>query len=103
MKIQIQQLSANGASTVSEEQMMSSMHNMLGVAGQLQGGIPIPVNRDTEKYLEKVGLTSQTTVGTAQAAQRNAISAAAAVDSTGVMLKKWALSVSNKRSRVQMF
>lgn len=95
MKIQIQQLTANGASTVSEDQLINSMHNMMGVASQLQEGVPIPVNPDTEKYLQKVGLpANQMHAGSPQAAQRNAISAAAAVDSTGVMLKKWAISVS---------
>lgn len=83
LKLQIQQLMSNGGGTVSEDQMTDSMQNVANVAGHIQSGQSIPQSPETQRYLDMIG---------AEAAQRNAISAAAAVDPTGTVLKKWALS-----------
>jgi hypothetical protein len=83
LKLHIQQLMSNGGGTVSEDQMSDSMQNVAQVAGHIQNGSRIPQSPETQKYLDMVG---------GGAAQRNAISAAAAVDPTGTVLQKWALS-----------
>jgi len=83
LKLHIQQLMSNGGGTVSEDQLADSMQNVATVSSQIQSGQNIPQSPETQKYLDMVG---------GAPAQRNAISAAAAVDPTGTVLKKWALS-----------
>ena len=96
---------SSGGSTVSEDGLADSLHSMLNVSDKLQNGEDIHNTQDTENYLSSVGLKEQNIIpGTVEHAQRNAISAAAAVDSTGLVLKKWALSgdpAVNKLSRLE--
>lgn len=82
-------------STVTAEFMEESMNDMILVSNQISSNQPIQVSESTNVYLEEMGLgEDESELDGSKASQRNAIAAAAAVDRSGLMLQKWAMTVS---------
>lgn len=81
-------------SDVSGDQMLQSMKDMLSISSQIKAGNKIPVSSDIEIYLENLGISNinEPQINNVLEAQRNAISAVAAVDASGRLLRKWAVS-----------
>lgn len=76
--------------TISSDQMVQSLKDMMHVSSMVQKKQPIPVPEDVTKYLDDNGLSSEETGGDMfKLCQRSAISATSAVDKSGMMVKKW--------------
>lgn len=81
-------------STVTAEFIEESMNDMMFVSNQITANQPIQVSDSTYVYLDELGLgEDQSDADGSKASQRNAIAAAAAVDRSGLMLQKWAMTV----------
>ena len=101
---QLQHMIASGG-LMSKEQEVQSMRDVCSVAEHIKTGQNVPVSHDTEDYLQLQGLGADSSAnkpGTLEAAQRAAIAAIAAVDTSGGgLLRKWAIMGDSGASKLQ--
>lgn len=80
-------------SEMTSDQLMQSMRDIIDVSSRVKSGTTIPLPAEAEAYLESLGYGEAVVkAGSLQAAQRKAMSAAASLDHTGTMLRKWEMA-----------
>jgi hypothetical protein len=102
LEVQLEQSYIFGS--ISSDQMVQSLKDMMAVSSVVQAHKPLPLSKQTDEFLVENGLSADDAERSIfRMSQRSAIAATAAVDKSGMMVKKWQLAGDSILDKLNQF